>query len=48
MKPGGGHCLSQWLRNWNIPPCVNVEVNELSSTFFALPGKIPVLYLQSS
>lgn len=31
MKPGGGHCLSQQPRNWNISPCVNVEVNELSS-----------------
>lgn len=31
VKPGGGHCLSQQPRNWNIPPCVNVEVNELSS-----------------
>lgn len=31
MKPGRGPCLSRWLRNWNIPPCVNVEVNELSS-----------------
>lgn len=31
VKPGRGPCLSRWLRNWNILPCVNVEVNELSS-----------------